>query len=108
MKTTGVEFLNATNKYTFQRNKIQNFRSIEIKPRNTTLSYFNDLNNNSKKKTRKRKFTSSKSRNIEKYETRFNNLLSQSAIRRNNVSGSVCRFFEILLSWTSISISRNH
>lgn len=75
--------MNASTKYGYNRSNIKNFRSIEVKPRNSHLLYYNNMS--SKNSQRKKKLNTRKSK-VEDYEARFNKLISQSALRRTKVS----------------------
>jgi hypothetical protein len=74
--------MNASSKYGYNRTHLNNFRSIEVKPRTSNLAYYNAIS--SKNSTKKRKLYSRKSK-FDDYEARFNKLISQSALRRTKV-----------------------
>lgn len=65
--------MNASSKYGYKRNNLNNFRSIEVKPRASNLTYYNAVS--SKNSTKKKKLYSRKS-NFDDYEARFNKLIS--------------------------------
>lgn len=83
---SGVELINAGSKFGSGTGNLNDFRSIEVKPRPSQLAYFNAV---SSKNSNKKGGLQSRQIHVEDYEIRFNKLLSQSAIRKNQVSYGV-------------------